>query len=208
VLRQHVDDLAALLSDGGLRVGEYALFRGDGGLVLARRGERFAAAALFGLVNRTKRAGDDAGAHGARFNATFGKGRGDHGGFERAAGAGARRVFSGDLLLHDAEAFAGRCRRCFGVFAAACGFNEACIERADIALGGGGLRAQPFGALRFRASIAIGLCSRALGLGVRRPYQERKSSCRTCDQGAGAFCASCQFTTTISSRNFSPGDME
>jgi hypothetical protein len=110
--------------------------------------------------------------------------------------------------LHDAEAFAGRCRRCFGVFAAACGFNEACIERADIALGGGGLRAQPFGALRFRASIAIGLCSRALGLGVRRPYQERKSSCRTCDQGAGAFCASCQFTTTISSRNFSPGDME
>jgi hypothetical protein len=73
------------------------------------------------------------------------------------------------LLLNHTQAFARR--RCggFSLLAAAAGFNEARVEGANVALSGGGLCAQPFGALRFRASITIGLCSRALGLGVRRP---------------------------------------
>jgi hypothetical protein len=123
-------------------------------------------------------------------------------------GAGPRCAVGGDLLLNAAETLSGCSCRGFSFFAAARGLDKTRIERAHVACGRGGFRAQPFGPLRFSAAITIGLSGRALGLGFRRPEKERKHSCRTCDESAGAFCASCHSTTTISSGNFSPGDTE
>ena len=141
------------------------------GFVLAGDGKRFAAAALLGLVSRRQRAGDNAGAHGARLDAPLGEGGGDDRATSKAS-AGCERaaaLSAATCCCSDAKTLARGRGRGFGFFAAAAGFDKAGVEGAHVALGSVGLRAQPFGALRFRAAIAIGLCSRALGLGVRRP---------------------------------------
>jgi hypothetical protein len=171
--RQHGDDLAALFRDGGLGVSEDALFGGDDRLVLAGEGERLAVAALFGLVGGGQGAGDDAGAGGAWLDPALCECGGDDGRFVGAAGVALRGARGGNLLLNGGEALASGGGGGFGLLAAAGGFDEARIERAHFALSCVGLRAQPFGALRFRATIAFGLRDRTLRLGFCRPQEER-----------------------------------
>src|SRR5690606_42044628 len=75
--REHVDDGAAFSGDRGLRVGQDALFGGDGGFVLTGEGEGVGAATLLGLIGRRQRARDNAGADGARLDPALGEGGGN-----------------------------------------------------------------------------------------------------------------------------------
>jgi hypothetical protein len=206
-LRQQVYDGATFLVKRRLCICEHAGFSRDRGLVIAGESERLGAAVFFGLVSGRERAGDDAGAGRARLNPALGESSGDDGGFKGAAGARAGAGLGVDLILNAGEALARGLGGGNRFFATARGLDQARIECADVALGGVGLIAQPFGALRLGAAIAVGLRSRALGLGVSRPYEERER-CHKRGQHPGAFCASCHFTTTISSGIFSPGDTE
>ena len=163
------------------------------------------AAALFGLVNRSSARATMPSARRAVQRDVRQRPRRSRR-IWNAPRRGARRVFSGDLLLHDAEAliftppllrclrgggwlqrgaYRGRGHRAGRRRPARAAVRRAAFPRVD---------RDRFAAVRWVWASAVPSRSAKLLSHMR--------------SGRGRVLRPCQFTTTISSRNFSPGDMD